>query len=209
MANDDYIPGRGGLLPVEFYTGNYRKNYYKVLTSATVGVYIGQPMDVDGNGNAFPAQANSAGVSFIAGPATGFTDLTKGALPAAMLLLTAGPFLPANTDAYVQIADDPDQVFYIQVGTDSTALGTAGIGGTSTFYFRATSGSNTTGYSTAELSSNLFSTANSGSLQIMGGMDYKNSDGTTNDLASNYAKVRVRIQAHRFGGRAGGTGTAV
>lgn len=198
MANDDMIAARGGLLPVEYPYGNFRKNYYK-LTTSTVAVYLGQPMDMDANGQVVPATASTGGTNFMIGPVVGFADENMNALPTDTLVLTAGPYIQAAKNAYVCIADDPDQLFVIQAATD-TAITTANMGDTTTWTYRSSSGNTTTGFCTAELSGTQCSTTGSGALQILGLYPVKNSDGSTNAVG-NYAKVRVRILNHRFGMR--------
>ena len=208
MANDDTIAARGGLLPVEYPYGNYRKNWYRLTTSA-VAVYVGQPMDTDANGQVLPATASTAN-NYMLGPALGFADdqftvgAAGGALPAAMLSLTAGPFMPALTNGWVLIADDPDQIFVMQAATD-TAITTANLMDSTTFTYRSTSGNTTTGYSTAELSGTQCTTTGSGALQVIGLLPQRNSDGTLNSVG-NYAKVKVRITNHRLGWRPVGIG---
>lgn len=207
MANDDLISARGGLLPVEFPYGNFRKNWYRLTTSAAA-VFIGQPMDVDANGQVLPATATTSS-PFMIGSVVGFADdagVTNagGALPAAMLSLTAGPSLPALTNGWCLIADDPDQLFMMQAGTD-TVITSANLMDSTTFIYRSSSGNTTTGYSTAELSGTQCSTTGSGPLQIVGLVPYKNSDGTTNAVGA-WAKCRVRITNHRLGWRPVGIG---
>ena len=200
MANDDALSARGGLLPVSFPYGNFRKTYYRLTTSA-VAVYIGQPMDLDTNGQAVMASVGTT-KTVIVGPVVGFArDINgKAALPDVMLDVTAGPYLPALTNGYVCIADDPNQIFVIQEGTAATQLTTASISGCGTFsYLRATSGNTTTGYSYAELDADQFATitAGSGNLTVLGLADNINSDGSWNALGQ-YAKWKVQIMNHRY-----------
>lgn len=200
MANDDWIAARGGMLPMEYPYGAFRKNVYKLTTSA-VAVYMGQPMDMDANGNAVPAGTGTGTtINFLLGPVVGFIDPNQAGLPSAMFSLTQGPYLPALTDANVLIADDPDQIFIMQVNTDGTAMTTAGLGNAVTFAYRSSSGNNTTGYSTAEVSELSFTISGTGNLQVLGLLPLKNSDGSTNTVGD-LAKVKVRILTHRFGFR--------
>jgi hypothetical protein len=204
MANDDSASARGGLLPVDFPFGNFRRNYYRLTTSAAAAVFIGQPMDLDGNGCVTTALVSTAN-SFILGPVVGFAKYIAGkpALPDAMLDITAGPYLPANTDAYVLIADDPNQLFTIQEATGGTALTTANIGSQAHItYERVTSGNTTTGYSYCELNAITAGATNgtSGALTLVKLSDQMNSDGTANGLGD-YAKWVVRVSNHRFGGQ--------
>lgn len=203
MANDDWLSARGGMLPVEYPYGAYRKNIYK-LTTSTVAVYIGQPVAMDANGNATATMTSvntGATIVPLLGSIVGFVDgATQGQLPDVMNVLTAGPFVPGSTDTFVEVADDPDQIFVMQVDT-AVAMTTANLGDYATFnYKRATSGNNTTGYALAELDSNTFSSVGSGNLQIINLYPLKNSDGTTNAVG-NYAKVRVRMTAPVLGSR--------
>lgn len=207
MANDDQVSVMGGLRPVAQPYGNIKRSYYK-LTTSSLAVYVGQPMDLDTNGQATAATQGTAGTSYMVGPVIGFSRDSRGqmGLPDAMSLITQGAYLPGNTDAYVCIADDPNQVFIIQEADSGTALTTANIGNIGGWGYttRATSGSNVTGSSWAELIPHMVGTdSNLGTLQIIGLADNMNSDGSFNSLGD-YAKWRVRIRLHRFN-QVGGT----
>ena len=204
MANDDTASARGGLLPVDFPFGNFRKNYYRLTTSATASVFIGMPMDMDANGQAAIASVSTANTKFL-GPVVGFAEDANGkpSLPSAMLDISVGAYLPANKNAYVCIADDPNQLFTIQEATGGTAITTANIGSQCHItYERATSGNTTTGYAYAELFPTVAGATNgtSGALQIVKLADQTNSDGSWNALGD-YAKWIVRISNHRLGGQ--------
>jgi len=212
MANDDTSAARGGLLPLEQPYGTVRKSYYRLTTSA-VAVYIGQPMDLDGQGQVVPALSSTLGTAIMIGPCLGFSSDSRGkmGLPNAMSLITQAAYLPAATDAYVLIADDPNQIFTIQEATSGTALSSANVGNSINFgYLRTglTSGSTVTGYSQAELRRDgVSATAGSGTLMLIGLADNMNSDGTYNSVGD-YAKWRVRIQNHRLQNAVAGTTTA-
>lgn len=193
MANDDVIAARGGLLPVGFPFGNFKKNLYRLTTSATAAVFIGQPMDLDANGRVVPA---GTGDNPILGPALGFLDTAKAGIPSAMTSLSQGGYLPANTDAYVVVCDDPNQEFMLQEDTGGSVLTEGNIGNNGSFIYRTSSGSTTTGLSTAELDRSTVTTGTAGALRVVGLHDYVNSDGTNNSWG-NYAKVRVKIAYHR------------
>jgi len=200
MANDDQSSARGGLRPSMQPYGTVKRSYYRLTTSTTVGVYVGQPMDLDGTGQAVPASCGTALTAMIAGPAIGFARDSRGqmGLPNAMSVITQEAYLPANTDAYVCIADDPNQEFIIQEMSTGTALDTSNIGQSTSFsYGRATSGSNVTGSSWAELFPLFSSATTSGALRIVGLADNMNSDGSFNSVGA-YAKWRVRISNHRL-----------
>lgn len=210
MANDDIIQARGGLLPVEYPYGNFRRNWYRLTTSASA-VFFGQPMDLDANGQVIPATTGTGTtINRILGPVIAFADdaygppVAGGGLPAGMLSLTAGPNLPASTNAWCLIADDPDQLFQIQANTDAT-MTTANLADLCTFTYRTSSGNTTTGFSTCEASVLSMAAAASGNLQVVGLIPLRNSDGTVNNVG-NYAKLRVRITQHRLGGAPLGAG---
>lgn len=197
MANDDQIRARGGLLPVDYPFGSYKKSYYRLLTSAAAGVYIGQPMAAQATGDVAPlALANSSCVCI--GSVVGFADLDLAALPSVMETTQAGAYLPANTDAYVLIADDPDQDFMVQEDTGGSALTIANLFGNAAMIYRTSSGDNTTGYSTAELDRSSAGTGTGGFLMLKNVHRQINSDGTLNS-PGNYCKWIVRITSHQFG----------
>lgn len=203
MANDDEIAARGGMLPVEFPYGNFRRNYYRLTTSASA-VFLGQPMDLDANGQVIPASTGTGPtINRILGPVVGFADdaygpsSAGGSYPSAMLNLTAGPNLPALTNAWCLIADDPDQLFSIQANSDAT-MTTANLADLCTFTYRSSSGNTTTGYSTAEASVLSMSATGTGNLQVVSLIPQRNSDGTLNGVG-NYANIRVKISQHRLG----------
>jgi hypothetical protein len=199
MANDDMVSALGGLRPLAQPQGNVKRSYYRLVTSA-LAVYVGQPMDLDGNGEAQAATAGTSATVFYVGPVIGFSRDSRGkmGLPDAMTVLTQGAYLPGNTDAYVCIADDPNQEFVIQEASSGTALNTGNIGNTAGFIYtaRSTSGNNYTGSSYAELSPGGVSTTTSGPLQLLGYTDNINSDGTYNGAGA-YAKWIVKIAHHR------------
>lgn len=197
MANDDTIRARGGLLPVDYPFGSFKKSYYRLTTSAAAGVYIGQPMAADAGGRVTTlALANSSVVCI--GSVVGFLDTNLEALPSAMETTQAGAYLPANTDAYVAIADDPQQDFIVQEDTGGSALTVADVFGNAAMIYRASSGDTTTGYSTAELDRSSVGTGTGGFLMLKGIHRYVNSDGTAN-APGNYCKWIVRIVSHQFG----------
>lgn len=192
----------GGLRPLEQPYGAVRKNYYRLTTSA-VAVYLGQPMDMDANGQAVVASVSTA-AQYILGPVLGFAEDKGGkpALPSSMLDLNQGAYLPGNKNAYVLIADDPNQIFVIQEASTGTQLTTAAIGASAHFnYLRSASGNTVTGSSYAELDPNISGSTggSSGAFQLVGLADNVNLDGTWNSLGA-YAKWKVRIALHRLGG---------
>lgn len=197
MANDDIINARGGLLPVQQPFGAFRKRVYQLGTNDTATVlYLGMPMDLDANGKAIPAVVG--GGTNILGPLLGWFDSKKAGLPSAVTTLQQGASLPANTDAMVVIADDPEQLFMFQEDTGGTALTQSAVGNTFDFVYRSSSGNTTTGYSTAELDRSTIAATTAGQFTLVGLADHMNSDGTDNAFG-NFAKVYVKINRHRFG----------
>jgi hypothetical protein len=155
-------------------------------------------MDLDSNGQVVPAGVGNA--TSLIGPVVGFVDTAKAGLPSSMTSLDQGGYLPANKDAFCIIADDPDQLFSIQEDTGGTALTASAVGNTINLVPRTSSGSTLTGCSTFEADRSSVVATDSGQLQIIGLIDKMNSDGTANDFG-NYAKLNVRINWHRYGGR--------
>lgn len=199
MANDDQVSALGGLRPVTQPYGTVKRSYYRLTTSAAA-VFIGQPMDLDGNGQATTVAQGTGLTVLMVGPVVGFARDSRGqmGLPDAMSLITQGAYLPALTNAYVCIADDPNQEFVIQEASTGTALTTAAIGNSTGFIYttRTNSGDTVTGSSFVELSPGEASATTSGPLKIVGLADNMNSDGSYNSLGA-YAKWRVRIVNHR------------
>lgn len=196
MANDDVIRARGGLLPVQYPFGAFKKSYYRLTTGvAAANIFIGMPVDLDTNGRAVPWAGPVANLSLL-GTIVGFADTDGAALPSAMETTTAGAFLPGNTDAYVMIADDPNQEFFLQEDTGGAVLTEASIGNTFDLIYRSSSGDTTTGYATVELDRSTAGTGTGGIVQLVNLGRNMNSDGTINSFG-NFAKCVVRIARHR------------
>ena len=212
MANDDQANARGGLRPSNQPFGTVKRSYYRLATgSANQDLFIGQPMDLDTNGEAVVATHGTAGSSVVVGPIIGFSRDSRGqmGLPDKMSLITQGAYLPSLTNAYVCIADDPNQEFIIQEASTGTQLTTANIGNNGGWFYIGTrdgtasnSGSTITGSSYAELYPPFAAVGTYGALRIVGLADNMNSDGSYNDVGA-YAKWRVRIVNHRLGGLTG------
>lgn len=206
MANDDQAAVLGGLRPLNQPYGTVKRSYYRIATgSANQNLFIGQPMDLNTNGEAVVATHGTAGDSVLIGPIVGFSRDSRGqmGLPDNMSLITQGAYLPALTKAYVCIADDPNQEFIIQEASTGTQLTTASIGNNCSWFYIGTrdgtasnSGSTITGSSYAELYPPFAAVGTYGCLRIVALADNMNSDGTYNDVGA-YAKWRVRIGNHR------------
>jgi len=198
MPNDDTIAARGGILPVGYPFGNFKKSVYRLTTgAAAANVFIGALVDLTAGGEAGFAFDWTASNNAVLGPVVGFTDTDYAALPTAMETTTAGPYLPGNTNAYVIVCDDPMQDFVIQEDTGGTALALADIGLNANPIFRSSSGNTTTGYSTLELDASSVGSGTGGILMIKGISLNMNSDGTRNAVGD-YAKWIVRLVRHRW-----------
>lgn len=199
MANDDVIRARGGLLPVGYPFGAYKKSYYRLTsgTTAADNFFIGQPVDLDNTGQATTVVAIATSATTILGSIVGFLDANREALPSVMETTTAGAYLPGGNAAYVLVADDPNQVFVLQEDTGGSALTLSNIGNSATMTYRSSSGDTTTGYATIELDRSSAGTGTGGNLLIKGLAENMNSDGTRNAVG-NYGKWEVIITNHRL-----------
>ena len=199
MANDDMIRARGGLLPVNFPFGQFKKSYYRLTsgTAAADNFFIGQPVDLDSTGQATTVVAIAATGTVLLGPIVGFLDANHEALPSAMETTAAGSYLPGGGAAFVLVADDPNQVFVLQEDTGGTALTASNVGNSCNMTYRSSSGDTTTGYATIELDRSSAGTGTGGNLLIKGLALNMNSDGTRNAVG-NYGKWEVIIVNHRL-----------
>lgn len=199
MANDDQIRARGGLLPVGFPFGNFKKTYYRLTTASAVAdsVFIGMPVDLDSNGRVTTAVALAASGTVLLGSIVGFLDSNHEALPVAMETTQAGPFLPGAADAFVLVADDPNQIFVLQEDTGGAVLTASNVGNSATMTYRSTSGDTTTGYATIELDRSSAGTGTGGNILIQSVALNMNSDGTRN-APGNFGRYEVRIINHRL-----------
>lgn len=202
MVNDDWINARGGLLPLGYPFGNYKISYYRLTTGAAANnIFIGHPLDGDSNGRVAVLAPGSNNA--LIGSALGFLDTNLAALPSNMMTTSAQPYLPGNTDAYIAVCDDPNQVFVMQEDTGGTALTVSEVFNTVNWTFRSTSGNTTTGYSTAEIDRSTVSTGTDGALLLLAPTEYMNLDGTRN-TPGNYCKWNVKIYNHRLAAKGQG-----
>lgn len=201
MANDNFPRG---LVPLNYPNHSFR--YYRVATNNDI--FLGELVDRASTGYVTNAlDVTSAGVQRFLGVAVGFAGPDRGG-PA-----TDDPYLDASDlttlasgletgDRWVQVADDPDQLFVVQGDTGGTLATLSAIGETAVLIYRATSGNTTTGWANLELdaSSNAASTGATVLLHQL--HETVNSDGTRNAAGANYAKWVVRILNHRNRGAA-------
>jgi len=198
MANDD-LPR--GLVPLNTNNGGtVQTNVYEADTANDV--YIGMPVALNAAGQA-TAAAVGVDLTCILGVATGFLDETAGAAPNKDL--NSPPFLDVSDftsvgNPHIIVSDDPNQEYYIQEDTGSTALTQAAAGTTAHLLFQATSGNTTTGWTTAELDASTAASDTGGSFQLLRFHRNMNSDGSVN-AAGDYAKWVVKIYHHQRAGK--------
>ena len=204
MANDDTLTARGGLLPVGYPYGNFRRTYYRMETGSGVKYYIGQPVDLASNGE-IEGAVTAADNKNIVGSIVGFLDKDKKGLTPTQTSLSEGAAFDSTTyGGYAAVADDPDQLFMIQADT-SASLSSIDVAAHCRWtYARGTSGNTTTGYSAAELETSDVAADTAGTLQIVAIADNINSDGTPNTPGVNYCKAIVRIAHHRYASQVDG-----
>ena len=185
MANDDFARG---LIPLNTNGHGTVNNHYYLATTVT-DIAIGMPLRlVDGR----VQRSLSTGMVPTIGVAIGFSKNRGGSNELAPWLDVSGL---TSDDWYVQVADDPDQEFFIQEDTGGTALT-----GTAPSYFvqmlmQTTSIDTVSGITRGEIDASTALANTSGLLQILRLHDYVNSDGTQNAVGD-YAKWVVRLGHH-------------
>jgi hypothetical protein len=183
MANDKV---RGGLIPLQLKKDGV--HVYKCSTG--LDIYIGAVVALSADGIVVQGDAvtNTEDTSLL-GVAVGF--LVDNAAP-----LTTKPFLDVSEytldNAYVMVADDPDQEYVIEEDTGSTALTQSGAGNAYYGAYDAASGNTTTGWSTLRLDRSTGTTTTSGVFIAWRPSYGINSDGTPNAVG-NYCKWIVTI----------------
>src|SRR3990167_4481504 len=204
MANDDTVNALGGLRPLQQPYGAVRNSLYQLTTSATLGLFVGEPVQLDASGRV-AVYTTGGDLAKCIGSVVGFSDTDKAGLPSSLTSLTQAAYLIANRDAYVAVADDPDQLFVIQCESGSLVTQSS-IGNTARMLLRQsnawtdTRGSIVTGSSWFELSGTDLAGDTGGTLQVVGIGDTVNADGTINTTSANYVKAVVRIYHHQFRG---------
>lgn len=210
MANDEQ--SLMGLRPLRQPYGSIKIGYYRANTAINMFRY--QPVVLNNSGQVQVAAI--ADMSGLLGVTVGFLDANKAALPGGMDRLTdsttSGPFLPSGNDAYVAVADDPNQLFVCESDTGGAAIGSIqSIGQTISFVYLTaltTNGNTTTGIANVLLDSSTVANDTGGVLSLVALYDIVNQDGTLNS-AANFGKWVVRINSHQNGPLNLGPGGAV
>ena len=190
-----------GLKPVGYLNGSpwngQARKYYVPATNATA-LYVGDPVTLGGSGDAQGVPSVSIGVagSAVVGVVVGVVVANAGtSLQAGVLDLTRRS-LPALTEGYVLVADDPNIIFEIQSG-QTVPLAATDIGLNCNFLIAA--GASATGDSgtTTELAAPaVTATLN---LKLIGLAQRED------NAFGAFAKWLVKINNHVYGT---GTGTA-
>lgn len=195
MANDER--NLVGLRPLDQPYGNIRIGYYRANTARNIFKY--QPVMLNNSGQ---VQVGTliADCSGILGTVVGFVDANKAALPPSMDSLSDAAFLTNGNNAYVAVADDPNQLFTLEEDTGGTLIGSANSAGqTVSFTYLGTTGDTVTGIANAVLDRSTLAAGTGGVFTIVEPYDIINSDGTLNTPTGNFCKWVVRISTHQNG----------
>jgi len=177
MANRD---APQGARPLRHMTGGnaFRMNPHPVDSSNTPGIFVGDFVMLENDGNAAAATAGARILGVCGGVAGDYDNLTR-------------RYLPASTAGTILVYDDPDIVFGIQEDSDTSTLAAEDIG------MRADhsigTGSTTTSVSGHEIDSSDKSTTDGG-LKIV-----RLVNRADNAIGAN-AEWEVHIVQHEFGG---------
>ena len=169
-----------GFIPVKHLTGGaIRSREYHVDSSNTPGIFIGDLVMIESDGNIAAATA-AIGLPAI-GVAVGVKDANRKPI--------AAGYLAASTEGYVDVVDDPYVVFRVQEDGAGTSLfgDTTGIGATADHV--AGTGSTSTGISGHTLNSD----STDAQLKVIG--LYETSD---NAWADTYTEILVLINEHHY-----------
>lgn len=196
MANDANI--RMGFFPVTAPQCPPPTLPFRVETSATLQYFRGQLVQINSNGRVQPVAAGATQSIGALGVAWNFLDLNLAGPPSGMNLLTQGAFLPANTDAFVEVTYDPLQLYVIEEVTGGTAINTNSIGLGVDFTYAATTGNTNTGFCNAMIANNVVTAGTLSLLQLVNVHNILNADATVNAPGAS-CKWIVRIQRHTFG----------
>lgn len=186
MANSDaprgFIPRRhANGAP---YSGACKRYY--VASDETNNIFIGDPVDLagDGDANGVPevVRATAGSGGYVVGVVVGYENLTSDNL--------SSPYRPASTAGYLLVADDPSLEFEIQEDSDSATLAATSIGLNADFAIGT--GNTSTAISATELDSNTADTTNTLQCRIL-----ELANRGDNEIGTN-AKWLVRFNLHRY-----------
>ncbi|TAL13924.1 hypothetical protein EPN95_04525 [Patescibacteria group bacterium] len=171
-----------GFVPVKSLVGGaIRTREYHVDSANATGVFIGDLVMIENDGNIAPATAD-IGLACI-GVATGVKDVNRVAIKAG--------YLAASTEGYVDVVDDPYVVFRVQEDGAGTSLIEAQTAIGNTANHVAGAGSTTTGISAHTINSDDVGTG--AQLKIVGLYEDPN-----NAFTDTYTEVLVLINEHHY-----------
>lgn len=186
-----------GLRPIGHPSGLSKASVraYHVPASYGTALFPGDPVVKTGTSNTAEVTAPGVGVM----PIGAMADVNKAAagdnnpITGVIVGVAADPdalgrrYIPASTGGVVFVNDDPQTEYEIQADEDIVA---ADIGLNAALVY-TNAGSTATGQSGAELDSSTVATTATEQLRIIGVTPR-----TDNEAASNFTKVRVRINRH-------------
>ena len=192
MANVDRP---GGLTPVKYASGapyNGAFNTYLVQAADATAIYIGDIVDLDGDGG-------GAGEVVFGVDVEGIASVTKAAVAGPILGVVIG-FSPdqdnlakryraASEARLVKVADDPNLLFEVQEVSGGTALTSAAIGLNTNLV--GTGGSTITGLSAVEVDNTTEATTNTLAVRLVG------LSKRPDNAFGEHAKWLVQINDHR------------
>lgn len=196
MANDQGL--RYGAFPITAPGYPPSTLPYRVETSATLQYFRGQFMVINSNGRVQPVAVGISNNLSSIGVAWNFLDLNQAGLPSGITSLSQGAFLPANTDAFVEVTYDPMQLYIMEEITGGTAINVNSIGLGVDFTYIATTGNTTSGFATTVLQNVGLTAGTANTLQLLNVFNILNFDATVNAPGAS-CKWVVRIQRHQLG----------
>ena len=192
MANDDFARG---LVPLNTNGGRTVNAHYYLATTAT-DLAIGMPVTLV-TGRA--TRAAVTGAVPCLGAIIGFSK-NKGGSNELKPWLKVSDL--SSDDWYVQVADDPDQEFYIQEDTGGTALTATAPQLTISGVYQTTSIDTISGVARLEIDASTAVLTTAQTFKILRLHDVVNTDGTQNALGD-YAKWVVMFMHHQKSGGQG------
>lgn len=208
MANTSKIAGFRAVKHVTGAPYNGQTNIYAVLASDATALFVGDPVKLDGSGNAdgiasvTKATAGAAVLGVVQSIQPAKMDPVTGKMSAGSVALDTPQYRAASTAAYVLVSDSPDIVYEVEAVTGANAsydflVADIGLNADLT----TVAGSTTTGTSAAAL--NMATKATTATLQwkILGSVQR-----VDNEPTGANTKVHVVINNAVLGSGTGATG---
>jgi len=212
MANTSRI---NGFRPVQHASGapyNGQFNLYPVLASDGTALFVGDPVILDGSGNAsgIASVKRAAAGAAVLGVVVGFVpaklDPVTGAMTTGSTSLDTPQYRPASTAMYAMVCDAPDVLYEVEATNAgaSYAFLVADLGLNADGYYGG-SGSTSTGASAASLDVGG-TKATTATLQFKLVKAVQRPDNETISGTSTAVKVLAKINNATMGGGTGATG---